>query len=546
MSAGISVEDAVTRFLAHKRALGRKYCSEERELRLLSRFAAERDAGLGDLTPALLQEFLGTRPRQRPRSFNHLLGVTGGLFRWAVAQELLESAPVLPRPRKAASGRVPFLFTAVQARDLLAAASALPDNERARGRGHVYEAVFALCYGLGLRAAEACGLSLGSIDACRSLLTVRGGKFGKDRLVPHGPRIGALITEQAQRRRDSDPTAGPGSPLFTFDGRRSIHPGTASQVFHRLVPALGLPRPRRRLAPDIAPSPALFCGWLPSALVSRGQRPAVEAAPAVHVHGARRPRVLGRLPDHHRRPDGRGEPPVRGIRRPGLAGGRAMSKDKALGPVIHSFFADHLITVKGLRPASVRSNRDTIRLLLTFTAADKGCKITRLTLGDLTYDRVVKFLRHLEHDRGNHVRTRNQRLAVLHTLFEYIAVRSPEMLAACQQVTAIPMKRSAPAETRFLERDEVEDLLKKMPRDGRHALRDRALILFLYNTGCRAQEAADLRAGNLDLGEQPLTRLHGKGDKWRTCPLWRQTADLRVQQLPVSALETPHDEHCPR
>jgi site-specific recombinase XerD len=203
-----------------------------------------------------------------------------------------------------------------------------------------------------------------------------------------------------------------------------------------------------------------------------------------------------------------------------------MSKDRALGPVIHSFFADHLITVKGLRPASVRSYRDTVRLLLTFTASDKGCKITRLTLGDLTYDRVVKFLRHLERDRGNHVRTRNQRLAVLHTLFEYIAVRSPEMLAACQQVTAIPMKRSAPAETRFLERDEVEDLLKHMPRDGRHALRDRALILFLYNTGCRASEAADLRAGNLDLGEQPLTRLHGKGDKWRTCPLWRQTADL--------------------
>ena len=219
MSAGISVEDAVTRFLAHKRALGRKYCSEERELRLLSRFAAERDAGLGDLTPALLQEFLGTRPRQRPRSFNHLLGVTGGLFRWAVAQELLESAPVLPRPRKAASGRVPFLFTAVQARDLLAAASALPDNERARGRGHVYQAVFALCYGLGLRAAEACGLSLGSIDAGRSLLTVRGGssaRTGSSRTgrgsAPSSPsrhNDGATaIPRPAPARRCSPSTAG--------------------------------------------------------------------------------------------------------------------------------------------------------------------------------------------------------------------------------------------------------------------------------------------------------------------------------------------------
>src|SRR6266576_6835153 len=203
-----------------------------------------------------------------------------------------------------------------------------------------------------------------------------------------------------------------------------------------------------------------------------------------------------------------------------------MSQTQPLGPVLHSFFADHLITVKGLRPASVRSYRDTVRLFLVFAAAGKGCKITRLTLADLTFDRVVAFLRHLEHDRGNHASTRNQRLAALHCLFDYIAGRAPEMLATCQQVAAIPVKRAAPPETRFLERDEIEDLLRHLPRDGPLALRDRALILFLYNTGARVQEAADLRAGHLDLGEHPLARLHGKGDKWRTCPLWRKTADL--------------------
>ena len=203
-----------------------------------------------------------------------------------------------------------------------------------------------------------------------------------------------------------------------------------------------------------------------------------------------------------------------------------MSQTQPIGPVLHSFFADHLITVKGLRPGSVRSYRDTIRLFVSFAAADKGCKITRLALGDLTFDRVIKFLRYLEQDRRNHARTRNQRLAALHTLFEYIAGRSPEMLAVCQQVAAIPMKRVAPPETRFLERDEVEQLLRRLPRHGRLALRDRALLLFLYNTGARVQEAADLRAGHLDLGEHPLARLHGKGDKWRTCPLWHQTAEL--------------------
>jgi integrase/recombinase XerD len=156
-----------------------------------------------------------------------------------------------------------------------------------------------------------------------------------------------------------------------------------------------------------------------------------------------------------------------------------------LGVVLHSFFVDHLITVKGLRPASVRSYRDTIRLLLTFVAADKGCRITRLTLGDLSFERMVSFLRYLEVDRHNHVRTRNQRLAAIHALFDYIATRSPEMLGVCQRVAAIPMKRSAPAETRFLERDEVEQLLRQLPADGRLALRDRAILLFLYNTGAR-------------------------------------------------------------
>ena len=208
-----------------------------------------------------------------------------------------------------------------------------------------------------------------------------------------------------------------------------------------------------------------------------------------------------------------------------------MSPSAPLGQLLHSYFLDHLIAVKRLRPGSVRSYRDTIRLLLLFVAADKRCKLTRLQLGDLTFERVVAFLRHLEHDRGNSIRTRNQRLAAVRSLFEYIATRSPEMLAVCQQVAALPAKRVPPPETRFLERDEAQRLLAGLPNHGRHALRDRALILFLYNTGARVQEAADLRVGHLDLSEHPTVRLHGKGDKWRTCPLWQQTAQTLEQLM---------------
>ncbi len=239
-----NLETAVERFVEHKRALGRKYHSEQHELRLLVRFAGEHRARrLDQLTPALLEEFLASRPRSRPRSFNHLLGVVAGLLDWAVTRELLKVSPLQAGRRRVTSTRVPFLFDASQARLLLEAAAALPDNPRARQRGPAYRAIFALCYGLGLRAGEACGLRLGDIDTSRHLLVVRGGKFGKSRLVPHWPRIAGLIHEQAGRRQADAGVTSPDAPLFSFDGHRCVHPGTASATFHHLVATLGLTVP---------------------------------------------------------------------------------------------------------------------------------------------------------------------------------------------------------------------------------------------------------------------------------------------------------------
>jgi site-specific recombinase XerD len=207
-----------------------------------------------------------------------------------------------------------------------------------------------------------------------------------------------------------------------------------------------------------------------------------------------------------------------------------------LGPIVQSFFLDGLITLKGLRPSSVRSYRDGIKLFLRFVADDARRKITQLTLAELTFERVLGFLRYLDEVRRNQTRTRNQRLAVLHSFFEYVGARAPEMLAVAQRVAAIPLRRSPPPETRFLERDEVAALFASMPTQGQHAVRDRALILFLYNTGARVQETVDLRVRDVDLEPNPRARLHGKGDKWRLCPLWAETA----RQLRVLLGPEPH------
>ena len=238
-----SVEEAVTQFLTHKQAIGRKYLSEEAELRLLVCFARQRGVRrLDRLTPAVLDDFLASRPRTRPRSFNHLLGVVRCLLDWAVTNELLDTSPLSTRRRRVSSGRVPFIFDVTQVRQVLDAAAALPDNPRAAQRGSTYRTIFALCYGLGLRAGEACRLRLGDVDVERRLLVVVGGKFGKSRLVPHGPLIAELVGEQVERRRAAG-ACEVDAPLFTFDGRRSVNPCTASQVFHQLMITLALPVP---------------------------------------------------------------------------------------------------------------------------------------------------------------------------------------------------------------------------------------------------------------------------------------------------------------
>ena len=242
-----TIASAVEQFIAHKRAHGRKYHSEARELALLVRFAAGHDVScLGELTPALLEDFLASRPRPHPRSFNHLLGVVRCLLDWAVTWGLLEASPLQARRRRVTAAPHP-----VPVRPRPGPPPARCRRRTARrpagpGRGPTYHGIFALCYGLGLRAGEACGLRLGDVDAGRSLLVVRGGKFGKHRLVPHGPRIAALVSEHAARRA----RAGDGRPGAAVHLRRAKtgpprhrQPGLPPPGGH-----LGAAGPRRGLA----------------------------------------------------------------------------------------------------------------------------------------------------------------------------------------------------------------------------------------------------------------------------------------------------------
>jgi site-specific recombinase XerD len=241
-------------YLDCKRATGRKFNTEESALRLFDRFLANYPVIDQDgLTPPLNEAFMASRPRTRPRSFNHLLGVLRGFFAWMVVQGRSAHSPVQARPRPTTSRLLPFLFELEQVQHILEIAARLPDNPNATHRKEVYPLIFRLMYGLGLRVGEIVRLCHKDVDQRRQLLVIRETKFGKSRLVPFGPKLGCHIDTYLLQRMGWYGQWQPDDPLFSFNRRKPLRPETISQLFHRLLPQIEL-----TIAPGTA-HPCLHC-----------------------------------------------------------------------------------------------------------------------------------------------------------------------------------------------------------------------------------------------------------------------------------------------
>lgn len=198
-------------------------------------------------------------------------------------------------------------------------------------------------------------------------------------------------------------------------------------------------------------------------------------------------------------------------------------KSKNISIYIQNFLQDYLPLQRGFSRNTVLSYRDTIKLFLVFSAMRKRKNVTRLILSDLNTNMTIEFLDHLEKKRGNTRQTRNVRLACLHSLFRYTAKQEPLFMEQCQQILAIPFKRTRSTTIEYLEKEEIKAILNAVEPIGVDGLRDYALLSFMYNTGARVQEVVDLTTKSLQLERPFQVRFLGKGAKERLCPLWPQT-----------------------
>jgi len=201
-----------------------------------------------------------------------------------------------------------------------------------------------------------------------------------------------------------------------------------------------------------------------------------------------------------------------------------MKDDTLLGPWVRRFLLEHLVAERNLSRNTQASYRDTLALVLPFASKHGGGAIDRMAVEDLTPSIVRQFLNHLEQDRQCSGVTRNQRLATIRSLARFIGMRSPAHVAWCAEIRATPFKKTAKTVIGYLEKAEMDALLAEPDRRTPLGDRDHALLLFMYNSGARADEAAKMTIDKLQLGSQSSVRLHGKGNKFRTCPLWPVTA----------------------
>lgn len=194
-----------------------------------------------------------------------------------------------------------------------------------------------------------------------------------------------------------------------------------------------------------------------------------------------------------------------------------------LALMLKRYFCVYLINQRRVSQNTVKAYRDTFKLFLSFIAVQQNKCLTLLSIADINVDVVISFLQYLEEERKNKVQTRNARLTAIRSFLKYVATQIPELLADIQPILAIPEKRMDRYLFDYLQKAEIDALLKVQNLTTWFGRRDHVLLLTLYNTGARVSEIIRIQIMDVDLQRQHAIHLHGKGRKERIVPLWPQT-----------------------
>ena len=208
------------------------------------------------------------------------------------------------------------------------------------------------------------------------------------------------------------------------------------------------------------------------------------------------------------------------------------------------FLSEYLPEQKNVSKNTIRSYRDTFKLLITYCQEIKGIPAERITLTTLSSEWVTGFLEWLEINRKCSISTRNQRLAAIHSFFRYVQAEEPAGIFHFQKITAIPIKKAKKTVVEYLTPEAMKLLLEQPDKHTPQGRRDLTLTSVLYDSGARVQELIDMRVCDITLQASAVVTLTGKGSKIRRVPIMTNTASLLQSYLLENKLDKPwRNEH---
>lgn len=206
--------------------------------------------------------------------------------------------------------------------------------------------------------------------------------------------------------------------------------------------------------------------------------------------------------------------------------------NKNLNYYITNYFSEYLPNVIGARKRTINSYRDTFVILLEYLQKEYKININKMNIDIIEYKKIEKFLDYLENERNNSVSTRNQRFAAISSFYKYLQKRELAVFDLCSDILTIPKKKAETKVMSYFSVDEIKLLINKPDTKTKYGFRNYLILLFMYETACRAQEISDLQRKQLFL-EDNYVVLIGKGNKNRRIPITKELSTLLTRYINI-------------
>lgn len=210
--------------------------------------------------------------------------------------------------------------------------------------------------------------------------------------------------------------------------------------------------------------------------------------------------------------------------------------NNSFSSLLNLYLTNYLVIQRNMSSNTIRSYKCTFKLLIKYIIDVKNITIKNINFDVIDRDTIIDFLDYIENETSVSIRTRNQRLAVIKSFYAYVKDTNPEQLVNIQQILTIKCKKEIKKEFDYLTKEEVDKFLNSISTDSNKGIRDYTLLMLLYDSGARAQEIINLKVEDLRLDSNPVVRLFGKGNKYRTIPITNNTKDILITYIDINKL----------